>query len=257
MKRYEHTGQLVERYIVDNELRPGDRLPTEAEIGRLAGVSLITVRRAMAELAQRGVVRREQGRGTFVQAPRIDAETTRLGSLRETLGGDHVLTTEILSVLRRAAHDEERAALQLGPGASIWQVGRLRRIDGHTSIVELAAVPDALAPHLDEQVARHAEASLYGLLADHYGLEEGHEEQTLVVRHPDALTRARLDLAANDLVVVVSGTSFSLTGTPFDAFRLIFDARRFAFRLRSTPQMTLVALADGDHAPSSSGGKSI
>lgn len=249
MKRYEHTSQLVERYIVDNGLRPGDKLPTEAEIGELAGVSLITVRRAMSELAQRGVVRREQGRGTFVQAPRIDAETTRLGSLRDTLGGDHGLTTEILSVMRRTADDEERAALRLGPGASVWQVDRLRRIDGHTSIVELAAIPDALAPHLDEQVARHADASLYRLLADHYGLEEGYEEQTLVVRQADAVTRARLNLANDDLVVVVSGTSFSLAGVPFDAFRLVFDARRFAFRLRSTPQAALVALADGDRAP--------
>lgn len=245
LKRYEQTSRLVERYIVDNKLEPGDKLPTEAEIGELAGVSLITVRRAMAELVQRGVVRREQGRGTFVQAIRIDTETTRLGSLRETLGGDRSLTTEVLSVTRRAPDETERTALQLGPGALIWDVERLRRIDGHPMIVELAAVPEALAPHLDKEVRRSRDASLYHLLAEHYGLDEGHEEQTLVVRRPDTPTRERLDLASGELVVAVSGTSFTLAGVPFDAFRLTFDARRFTFHLRSTPQTALVALTDG------------
>lgn len=248
MKRYEQTSHLVERYIVDNKLEPGDKLPTETEICELAGVSLITVRRAMAELAQRGVVRREQGKGTFVQATRIDTETTRLGSLRETLGGDHSLTTEVLAVARRAPDEEERSALQLGPGASVWNVERLRRIDGHPVIVELAAVPEAFAPHLDKEVKRSRDASLYHLLAEHYGLEEGHEEQTLVVRRPDAPTRERLGLANGDLVVALSGTSFTVTGVPFDAFRLTFDARRFTFHLRSTPQTTLVALTDGRRA---------
>lgn len=251
MKRYEQTSQLVERYIMDNKLEPGDKLPTEAEIGELAGVSLITVRRAMSELAQRGVVRREQGRGTFVQATRIDAETTRLGSLRDTLGGDHSLTTEVLSVARRPPDEDQRAALQLGPGASVWKVDRLRRIDGQAAIVELAVVPEALAPHLDEEVERSRDASLYHLLAEHYGLEEGHEEQTLVVRRPDAATRTCLELSSRDLVVVVSGTSFTLAGVPFDAFRLAFDARRFAFHLRSTPQTALVAVTDGAHATAS------
>lgn len=248
MKRYEQTSRLVERYITDNKLVPGDKLPAEAEIAELAGVSLITVRRAMSELAQRGVVRREQGRGTFVQATRIDTETTRLGSLRETLGGDHSLTTEVLSVVLGTPDDDQRAALQLGPGASVWYVERLRRIDGQAAIVELATVPEVLAPGLEEQVLNRRDASLYRLLAEHYGLEEGHEEQTLVVRRPDTATRAHLELASRDLVVAVSGTSFTIAGVPFDAFRLSFDAQRFAFRLRSTPQTALVALTDGQRA---------
>jgi len=246
MTRYEQTARLVERYIADNGLAPGDRLPPESEIGRIAGVSMITVRRAMAELAQRGIVRREQGRGTFVQATRIDAETTRLGSLRDTLGGEHLLTTEVLSVARAAPSDVQAAALHLGPGALVWQVQRVRRIDGEPAIVELAAVPESRAPGLDRELARSADASLYGLLAVRYGLEEGHEEQTLVVRPPEPVTRARLGLTARDLAVVVTGTSYTLDGVAFDAFELAFDAARFAFHLRSTPQSAFVALSAPD-----------
>jgi GntR family transcriptional regulator len=240
--RYEQTVQMIEQHIVDNKLEPGDRLPSETEIAKMAGVSLITVRRAMVELTQSGFVRREQGRGTYVQATRIDAETTRLGSLSDTLGGVHTLTTEILSVSCTEATSGQLASLQLNPGATVWEVRRLRRINGEPAIVELAAVPAARARRLDDELAHSPDASLYRLLKERYGLEEGYEEQTLVVRKPDPDTRDRLGLGSRDLAVIVTGTSYTRAGAPFDAFHLTFDAKRFAFHLRSTPQDALVAL---------------
>jgi len=254
MTRYEQTIRWIQAHIAEHDLQPGDRLPPEGELAEAAGVSLITLRRAMAEMASRGLVRREQGRGTYLQARLIDAETTRLGSLRDTLGPEHELTTEVLRVRARPATAAERDALRLAPRVAVWEVDRLRRIRGEPAILEAAAVPTVRAPHLDEDLARAPDASLYRLLAERYGLEEGHEEQTLVVRGPDAQARARLGLAAGDVAVVVSGVSFTLDGEPFDAFRLTFDARRFAFHLRSTPQATLLALAARSEDRAVSGG---
>ena len=144
--RYEQTVQLIEAYIEANKLTIGDRLPTETEIARMAGVSLITVRRAMTELAQAGFIRREQGRGTFVQARRIDAETTRLGGLSDTLDAVGSLTTEVLSVARVDASPVQRSALALDLGDKVWEVRRLRRIDGEPAALEVACVPAKRAP---------------------------------------------------------------------------------------------------------------
>jgi GntR family transcriptional regulator len=242
MTRYERTIRWIQAYIAENDLQPGDRLPPEPELAEAAGVSLITLRRAMAEMASRGLVRREQGRGTYLQARLIDAETTRLGSLRDTLGPDQQLTTELLRLRARPASDAERAALRLAPRAAVWEIDRLRRIQGQPAILEAAAVPTERAPHLDLLLGRDPEASLYRLLAEQYNLEEGHEEQTLRVRAPDARTRTCLGLGPTDVAVVVTGVSYTVDGEPFDAFRLTFDARRFAFHLRSTTQAGLMAL---------------
>jgi DNA-binding GntR family transcriptional regulator len=242
MTRYEHTMRVIQQYIAEHQLGPGDRLPAETELAQLAGVSLITVRRAMAEMANRGLVRREQGRGSYVEATLIDAETTRLGSLRETLGGHHALTTEVLGVVERAATEREQAALRLSRLGRVWEVTRRRLIDGEPAIVEVATVPTLRAPALDAALEADPNVSLYRLLAERYGLEEGHEEQTLVVRLPDPTTRERLGLSPGDLAVVVTGVSYALDGQPFDAFRMAYDARRFAFHLRSTPQAALVAV---------------
>src|SRR3979411_435794 len=81
---YEKTIAFVLQYIDEQKLREGDQLPTEAQLSALAGVSLVTVRRALSELSSQAVVRREQGRGTFVARPRV-AETTKTGGLRNGL----------------------------------------------------------------------------------------------------------------------------------------------------------------------------
>lgn len=56
----------LERLILDGELRSGDRLPTEHELGEIFGVSRVSVRQALHELEARGLIDRKPGRGTVV-----------------------------------------------------------------------------------------------------------------------------------------------------------------------------------------------
>src|SRR5258706_3734779 len=83
---YERVVDLVEQLIAEQGLVPGDMLPSYTELAGQAGVSLITVRRALDELERAGRVRRHQGLGTFVARPRIVSEPARTGGLLETLG---------------------------------------------------------------------------------------------------------------------------------------------------------------------------
>jgi len=66
------------RRIQSGELTPGHRLPTEALLRREHGVSRATARRALDELAERGLVRPEAGRGTFVATPSIAVDLPHL-----------------------------------------------------------------------------------------------------------------------------------------------------------------------------------
>ncbi len=122
---YEKTLAFVLQYLDEHKLGAGDQLPTETQLASLAGVSLVTVRRAPVELSAQGVVRREQGRGTFVARPRVNAETTKIGGLRHGLHLDSrsKLQTKILSCIPRAAAKEE--AEHLGLSAGCQRVGDL------------------------------------------------------------------------------------------------------------------------------------
>jgi GntR family transcriptional repressor for pyruvate dehydrogenase complex len=59
----------LERLIIDGELKPGDRLPPERELGELLGVSRVSIREALHELESRGLIDRRPGRGTIVVSP--------------------------------------------------------------------------------------------------------------------------------------------------------------------------------------------
>jgi GntR family transcriptional regulator len=78
----------VRERIVSGEYRAGDRLPSEAELCAMYGVSRMTARRAVTLLAKDGVVFTENGRGTFVKAPELGAATFDLGSLRRLVDDD-------------------------------------------------------------------------------------------------------------------------------------------------------------------------
>jgi len=68
---YHQVKTLILREIEAGRWRPEDQLPTEDELGDRFKVSKITVRQALRDLAELGYIRREQGRGTFVQRPPV------------------------------------------------------------------------------------------------------------------------------------------------------------------------------------------
>ena len=186
--RYQDVMAMVERLIAEERLAPGDLLPSRAELAAMAGVSLITVRRALVELEREGRVHSHQGVGTFVARPRIVSEPGRAGGLLGTLAeehGAHEITTRVLGVTRGRPSATLAHALQLGSRDEVWRVRRLRVIDGRPMIAEEAVIPVALAPGLDARTAEVAD-SLYRLLARRYGLEDDYEEQFLEVVAPSA-----------------------------------------------------------------------
>ncbi|WP_043364180.1 phosphonate metabolism transcriptional regulator PhnF [Belnapia sp. F-4-1] len=75
----------MEREIASGSLAPGARLPTEAELSARFGVNRHTVRRAMEELEGRGLVRIEQGRGSFVAEDVLDYPVGRRTRFSETI----------------------------------------------------------------------------------------------------------------------------------------------------------------------------
>lgn len=83
---YRQVETLLREQIADGELKPGDRLPAEAELRVHYGVSRATVRQALDALERDGLVERQVGRGTFVQATAVppDAASRKIRSWRDT-----------------------------------------------------------------------------------------------------------------------------------------------------------------------------
>jgi DNA-binding GntR family transcriptional regulator len=233
--RYEEMIEFVERLVADGNLAPGDMLPTQAELAAAAGVSLITVRRALEELERAGRVRRHQGVGTFLARPRIISEPGRSGGLLDTLRRAHGegelsprVGNRLLSLGQGLPSVSLRAALRLADEAPVWEIRRQRLVNGEPKVYETAVIPIALAPGLDRYTAELS-GSLYELLAGRYGLEDQAEEQYLEVAAADDDERRLLRLPSKAQVVRLRGLSTDQNGTPFDCFTQVYPALEFGF----------------------------
>jgi len=240
---YERVVAYVTELVAERGLVPGDRLPTHAELAASVGVSLITVRRALAELERAGRVRRHQGLGTFLARPRIVTEPAKAGSLLGTLRqretGPDSIDTRMLEMRRGLPSPDVASALRIPPDAPVWRLRRQRLIDGQPAVVETSIIPVALALDLDQLVERLG-GSLYDLLACECKLEDEYEEQYLeVVVMPDREERRLLSIPPRTPMVRIRGLSMDKSGTPFDCFEQLYRATEFAFAISGSTSRQL------------------
>ena len=106
--------------IRDGHYRPGDRLPTEAELSARFGVNRHTVRRALADLGAGGVVLARRGAGVFVAHRPLDYPLGRRVRFNQNLAAaGQTPDREVLRLETRHADAREAEALALAPGAQV------------------------------------------------------------------------------------------------------------------------------------------
>jgi GntR family transcriptional regulator len=122
---------LLTREIAAGHWQKGERLPTEAELSRLLGMAVGTVRKALAELAARGLLERRQGSGTYVRGPGKQRSIYEFFRLERQSGGG--LPTAVLLEFKSMAHPSGMPVFgseQAGqPSGQSYRLRRLRLLD--------------------------------------------------------------------------------------------------------------------------------
>jgi GntR family transcriptional regulator len=122
-------------------LRPGARLPSDAELCAEFGVSRMTARNAMQRLAEDGLIAREPGRGSFVAAPPAHRRANRLMTFtQEMLRAGRVPSSRLLTRVIRPASAGEAASLGIQPRQPVVHLRRLRQADGEPIALESAVL---------------------------------------------------------------------------------------------------------------------
>ena len=156
---------------------PGDQIPTEDALSARFRVSKITVRQALRDLAQLGFIRREQGRGTFLQGPPLEEGPRELKSFTaEMRGHGMAASSRVLEHGIVAAPPEIARSLALEEGTPVFRLHRLRLADTRPMGVQTAYVPAALAPGIEE--IDFTDGSLYEVLASRYSLYPASARET-------------------------------------------------------------------------------
>lgn len=144
---YQRVSDSVRDAISAGIWKPGDQLPTEAELMREHGVSRNTVRQALAHLEMSNLVRRHQGRGTFVGEQGVSHLLGDLRSFTETLRDLDMIPgiSDLRITVDEHAPEEAKKFL---PGTHLWVVERLRTADGRPFCRMQSWLPDAIASAL-------------------------------------------------------------------------------------------------------------
>jgi len=158
------------------------RFPTEMALSARFGVNRHTVRRALAGLAERGLLRIEQGRGAFLVADAIEyalGPRTRFSENLLRQGRRPALT--ILGAAEIAAEDDAMRWLKLRRGAPLWRIETLGRADGRAISLGTHYFPVADLPGFPAVVA--ASGSITRALA-RCGVENYSRARTRVTARP-------------------------------------------------------------------------
>ena len=149
--RYRPQYRQIEQALREriSTLRPGERLPSDAELCAEFGVSRMTARNAMQRLAVDGLIRREPGRGSFVAQPPAHRRTNRLMTFtQEMLRAGRVPSSRMLTRVIRPSSTAEAASLGIPAHQPVVHLRRLRLADDQPvaieSVILLGACADAV-----------------------------------------------------------------------------------------------------------------
>jgi GntR family transcriptional regulator len=224
---YHRVYRQIAQEIEGGGLEAGDRLPSERWLCDELGVSRATVRRALEELVADGLVE-TRGRGSFVAGEALAEPPNALLSLSD-LGRSRGLeaSSRVLAGETRAATIDEAEVFGIAPGAEVFELHRLRMLDGMPIAVDRNRVPLRLLPRAPELDFRTV--SLYDTL-DAAGHAPARADYDIEARAAEPEEAELLGLDPGAAVLVTTTVAMAEDGQVVDAGRTVYRADRYRFQ---------------------------
>lgn len=170
---YHQIAQLLRRQIETGEFPAGKALPSERRLAETLSVSRVSVRKAIEELVEQGLLIKKRGSGTYV-IERLSQSLSALHSFTEEIAARGLAADyECLDTYVGTPTPDEVMSLGIRTSDTITRITRLRRTDGEPLTIQTSAVLQAAMPDPAE-----LGASLYALM-DNYGHRPVRAQQRL------------------------------------------------------------------------------
>jgi GntR family phosphonate transport system transcriptional regulator len=222
---WRQVADAIEADIASGRLKPGDKIAAEAQLALRFGVNRHTVRRGLAALAERGLVRATQGSGTFVEARPLAYPIglkTRFSEVMAKAGKE--ARGELVSAEHIPADAVVAEALCLKPGAPVLVMHTINRADGVPLSLARTHLPLPRFLGLDQVFATK------GSLTKAYkklGLDDYKRLSTRITARPADAEEARaLDIAPGRTLLLVNSVNVDTEGMRIQATQSRFVADR-------------------------------
>jgi GntR family transcriptional regulator len=218
----------IEADILTGRLLPGSRLAPERELGTRLGVARNTLRRALTTLGDRGLIQARGRGGWVVVGPAVTERIEGPPSFTEWAARHgYVVTSNVIVARARVATAGEAADLRIVASSKVFELERVRFIEGIPISLDRSVLHPRLIPALTG--VDFANRSLYGTVRERAGVIPSRAE--VVVRAVPATSRAAslLTVGEGDPLLELDEMTFDQYDEPFETARLLNRGDRYAF----------------------------
>ena len=223
--------EILQEMIENEELKPGQSIPTERELCEIQGVSRMTVNKAIMSLVNEGLVYREQGKGTFVSIAKVNREISQLKSFTEQMQENGVVSkTKILSFKVIEATKKYRHELKMPEDENqIIEIKRLRFSDEQPVAIETAWLPYYLFKGMTRDIIENK--SLYQIFREKYGYYPGKAKQTIEPTMLNDYESKLLNQEKSALALIFRRTTYLENETPIEYTKAIYRSDKYKYQI--------------------------
>jgi GntR family transcriptional regulator len=188
---YAQLEAIIAAQLASGELKPGDMLPTEAQLCEQHRLSRTVVRQAVGGLVTNGRLYRVRGKGTFVSGRALDERILRptLGFFDDLTAAGIPVSNQLVSLTVIGADETVAAALAVAVTTRCVRLERIRRVHADATAFMRSFFPESLHPRMLARLRSGdvAHTSLHRLLEQATGIRPhaGHRWVQAVVADAD------------------------------------------------------------------------
>ena len=229
---YARLRDIFMRRIAAGEWRPSTPLPSESTLAQVYDVSVGTMRKALAELVEEGLLERRHGSGTFVRRARLERSLLHAfhggACAREARPVIRLISREVV-----AAAAGDQAALALARDERVIAIERMHLIGDRPVLAETVVLPFAPFTELMARDLRDLEHELYPLYETACGRLVAKVAEKLTVAAANGATAHALACRRGAPVVIIERRAFGHDGQPLEWRRCRGHAEHFSYRLEA------------------------
>ena len=227
---YVQIRDSLRRQILDGSYQVHERLPSENEMMNTYGVSRITIRQALRDLHNEGLVFSAQGKGTFVSKPKAVQNVQRLEGFGEAMAAQgYEASARVLSIQQMKAPKAVAAALDLESADECVEVKRVRYLNRSPVCIDNSYFPMDIG---NQMFGLDLSGDIFPMLENLFGIPLGGADIGLDAVLADAETRQHLNLKPGEAILRVERLTHNQDGRPIDFEYLCYRGDSFKYQFR-------------------------
>ncbi|MCT2344997.1 GntR family transcriptional regulator (plasmid) [Niallia taxi] len=235
MLKYQQIATEIEKYIEENSLQQGDKLPVIEALMNQYEVSKSTITKSLELLEKKGIIFQVRGSGIFVRRHHRKGYISLLSNqgFKKDLE-DYQITSQIIDFDVRKPTQEAAQSLNLQETDEVYYVKRVRYINGQTLCLEESYYHKGIITYLNKEIISE---SIFHYITEGLGLKVGFSDMYLQVGKLQEEEASLLGLQSGDPKLCTESIFHLTNGQPFDFSKVTYNYEQSHFFLQGNSHL--------------------